>query len=167
MQKGEKHTANYHVLAVCQRNATLWIAVDNHVARSPLTVWKDNGIQKQHCCQSCFENYKQSKRLNINDKLKHKGERKNVVNYKQASTARKSKLGKNLQQMQAPRTTHVQLTGLFVLHDFRLNDKHGWQAVNIIEVTLTNQNLQVWKAGTHSSSSRGQRPIKVAPRVKW
>ena len=96
-----------------------------------------------------------------------KASKKKKVNYKQASTARKSKVGKNLQQMQAPRTTHVQLTGLFVLHDFRLNDKHGWQAVNIIKVTLTNQNLQVWKAGTHSSSSRGQRPIKVAPRVKW
>ena len=34
---------------------------------------------------------------------------------------------------------------LFVLcgHDFLLNDKLGWQAINIIEVRLTSQNLQV------------------------
>jgi hypothetical protein len=33
----------------------------------------------------------------------------------------------------------------FVLcgHDFLLNDKLGWQAINIIEVKLTSQNLQV------------------------
>ena len=53
-----KHTANYNVLAVCQGNVTLRIAVDNHVAWSPLAEWKDNGIQKQQCCQSCFESYR-------------------------------------------------------------------------------------------------------------
>ena len=94
MQKGEKHTANYHVLAVCQGNATLWIAVDNHIARSPLTVWKDNDIQKQHCCQSCFENYKQSKRLNINDKLKHKGEKKTCGKLQTSINCKKIKIRK-------------------------------------------------------------------------
>ena len=30
--------------------------MSNHVARSSLAEWKANGIQKQQCCQSCFEN---------------------------------------------------------------------------------------------------------------
>ena len=64
VQKGEKHEANYHVPAVCQRNATQWMAVDDHLARSPLTMWKDNGIPKQHRCQSCFESNRPSTRLN-------------------------------------------------------------------------------------------------------
>ena len=51
-----KHSANYNVLAVCQGNVTLRIAVDNHIQRVSLAEWKDYGIQKQQCCQSCLEN---------------------------------------------------------------------------------------------------------------
>ena len=60
-------------------------------------------------------------------------------------------------------------------HDFLLNDKLGWQAINIIQVKLTSQNLQVMhksalvgkntpmtQVHTHDSSSTGQRLKSLA-----
>jgi hypothetical protein len=70
--------------------------------------------------------------------------------YKHASTASKSRQGKTCQNVQAPncwKTRGVPFSDflLFVLcgHDFLLNDKLGRQAINVIEVKLTSQNLQV------------------------
>ena len=84
--------------------------------------------------------------------------------YKHASTASKSRQGKTCQKVQAPncwKTRGVPFSDflLFVLcgHDFLLNDKLGWQAIKVIEVKLTSQNLQVmiWCTMMHKSALVG------------
>ena len=146
-----KHAANYNVLAVCQGNVTLRIAVDKtRRAVVPCRVksqWHTETamlselLRKLHILEGCTTRTSPSTRAS---------KRVLANKYKHASTASKSRQGKTCQNVQAPncwKTRGVPFSDflLFVLcgHDFLLNDKLGWQAIKVIEVKLTSQNLQV------------------------
>ena len=86
------------------------------------------------------------------NKLKHKGKQESFGKQVQASiNCKQVKTRKNLSQSAGTKLlvnsgcSALRLFLLFVLcgHNFLLNDKLGWQAINIIEVRLTSQNVQV------------------------
>ena len=86
------------------------------------------------------------------NKLKHKGKQESFGKQVQASiNCKQIKTRKNLTKKCRHLTVgklgvfRPPVFLLFVLcgHGFLLNDKLGWQAINIIEVRLTSQNLQV------------------------